>query len=163
MQHIQLMSNFNAWANQIIYDVCSELSDEEYRLDRKAFFGSIHHTLNHLLLVDRLWVCRLGGYEDSEIHSLDQILFEEFDELREARVQEDKRMIDLVGEWDQSELNRSISYTRMNGVKDENSVEEIMLTVFNHQTHHRGQIHAMLTQCDREIPDLDLVDYLALH
>ncbi len=161
MQHIHLMSTFNAWANQIIYNVCAELHDDEYRMDRKSFFSSIHHTLNHLLLVDRLWICRLLGYENKEISSLDQILFENFDELRHARIKEDDRLLELVNSWDESDLNRSVSYARMNGVKGTNTVNEVMLTLFNHQTHHRGQIHTMLTQCDKQIPDMDVVDYLA--
>lgn len=160
MYHITMMARFNEWANSIIFAVCSELTAEEYRSDRKMFFGSVHNTLNHILLVDQLWLCRLRGYESDRIHSLDQELVGDFDELRQARTEEDRLLIEYVGSCDERELKRAVAYRRMNGQADENTVEEILLTVFNHQTHHRGQVHAMLTQLDREIPDMDVVDYL---
>ncbi len=115
MQHIRLMSNFNAWANKLIYAVCSQLSDQEYRIDRKAFLGSIRHTLNHLILVDRIWICRFLGYEDSEIHSLDQILFDDFEELQQARIDKDQRLIDLIDSIDQSQLDQILQYKPMCG------------------------------------------------
>ncbi len=161
MQHIRLMSNFNAWANKLIYAVCSQLSDQEYRIDRKAFLGSIRHMLNHLILVDRIWICRFLGYEDSEIHSLDQILFDDFEELQQARIDEDQRLIDLIDSIDQSQLDQILQYKPMCGENTNYAFEQILLTVFNHQTHHRGQVHAMLTQCGRKVPGMDLIDYLA--
>ena len=156
MQHIRLMSNFNAWANKLIYAVCSQLSDQEYRIDRKAFLGSIHHMLNHLILVDRIWICRFLGYEDSEIHSLDQILFDDFEELQQARIDKDQRLIDLIDSIDQSQLDQILQYKPMCGENTNYAFEQILLTVFNHQTHHRGQVHAMLTQCGRKVPGMDL-------
>ena len=72
MESYQLLPRFNAWANSKIYRMCVELSDTDYRMDRKAFFGSIHNTLNHILLVDILWIARIQGYEEESIKSLDQ-------------------------------------------------------------------------------------------
>ncbi len=78
MNNLALMARFNQWVNGHIYDSVAELSDEEYRRDRKAFFGSIHRTLNHLLVVDRLWAGRIRGI-DPGITSLTEILFDEFE------------------------------------------------------------------------------------
>ena len=157
---IEMLAGFNAFANEILYDVCTELDDAEYRRDRKAFFGSIHNTLNHLLLVDRLWIARLLGYEPQGISSLDQILYDDFDDLRTARVAEDQKLLDLVSQFDESRLSEVVEYTRMTGEFRRETKNEMFFTLFTHQTHHRGQVHAMLTQCDKKIPDMDLVDYL---
>ena len=157
---IEMLAGFNAFANGIIYGVSAELDDAEYRRDRKAFFGSIHNTLNHLLVVDRLWIARLMGYEPEGITSLKQILYDEFDELRTARVAEDQKLLDFVSELDESRLSEVYEYRRMTGELRRETMNEMIFTLFTHQTHHRGQVHTMLTQCDKKIPDMDLVDFL---
>ena len=95
MNNLALMARFNQWVNGHIYDSVAELSDEEYRRDRKAFFGSIHNTLNHLLVVDRLWTSRIHGV-DHGIKSLDDNLYNDFDDLRAARGSEDEGLVELV-------------------------------------------------------------------
>jgi uncharacterized damage-inducible protein DinB len=160
MQHCPLMARFNRWANGRLYEVVARLPDEAYRADKGAFFGSIHHTLNHLLLVDRLWTGRIEG-KDRGIRSLDQILYEDFVELRAARREEDRHLIELVDRMDEAELERPVRYRRMIGEGlEEARSGHILLTLFNHQTHHRGQIHALLTQMDVVPPPLDVVFFL---
>lgn len=160
MSHFPLMARFNAWANTRIYDCAARLSDADYRADRKAFFGSIHRTLNHLLVVDRLWGGRIEGV-DRGIRSLDEVLYDDFPALRTARVEEDKRLIDLVDGLDDAQLQKSVPYRRIIG----NGMEEVraghmLITLFNHQTHHRGQVHIMLTQADIVPPLLDVIFFL---
>jgi len=154
-----MLARFNAWANQQIYGTCSLLSDKQYRLDRKAFFGSIHNTLNHLLVVDRLWLSRLEGTECG-ISSLDQILYAKFDALRAARTKEDNHLIDYVDALDETRISESTDYELMNGAPGNTPRDLILITLFNHQTHHRGQIHAMLTQAGQHPRDMDIIDYL---
>ena len=164
MKNVLIMSNYNTWVNEHIFELCSTLSDDDYRMDRKSFFGSIHNTLNHILLVDILWLARLNGYEDESFHSLDQILYHEFDELRKVRVEEDRKLGKFVENLDNEDLEMPVKYRRMSGQQGEETVHEVLLTLFNHQTHHRGQIHTMLTQIgikNSDMPDLDVVDYLA--
>ncbi len=160
MESYQLLPRFNAWANSKIYQMCAELSDADYRMDRKAFFGSIHNTLNHILLVDILWTARIQGYEEESIKSLDQILHESLDDLNAAQQKEDRKLIELVDGMDREELKRPMKYTRMNGQKGEDSVGDVLVTLYNHQTHHRGQVHTMLTQIGVDPPDMDVIDYL---
>ena len=160
MESYQLLPRFNAWANSKIYRMCVELSDTDYRMDRKAFFGSIHNTLNHILLVDILWTARIRGYEEESIKSLDQILHESLDDLNAAQQKEDRKLIELVDGMDREELKRPMKYTRMNGQKGEDSVGDVLVTLYNHQTHHRGQVHTMLTQIGVDPPDMDVIDYL---
>ena len=96
-EHFRLMAGYNAWANGQVYDAASGLPESEYRLARPAaYFGSIHATLNHLLLVDRLWFGRLDGVALEGITGLDQILCEDLATLRRAREAEDDRIITLI-------------------------------------------------------------------
>ena len=154
------MPRYNAWANDKIYEMCGQLSLEAYHKDRQAFFGSIHNTLNHILLVDRLWVARLEGHDVKGITSLDQILYKEFKELSLAREVQDQKFIDLVDGMPSKEFSIKLKYQRMDGKEYENVKGDMLITLYNHQTHHRGQVHTMLTQIGLNPPDMDVTDYL---
>lgn len=160
MNHLPLMARFNGWANERLYGAVAQLPEAERKRDRKAFFGSIHNTLNHLLVVDRLWCGRIAGVEHG-IRSLDQILYADFDSLRAARKVEDERLIALVDGLDEAQLAAPTSYRRIIGDGEARTRRDhILITLFNHQTHHRGQVHAMLTQADIVPPPLDVIFYL---
>ena len=164
MKNLLVMANYNTWVNAQIFEVCRKISDEQYRKDLGTFFGSIHNTLNHILLVDFLYMGRLKGDSIDHIHSLKQVLYDDLDSLVNARIERDRELTEYVQGLSQDELYRPVRYTRMSGEVCEENVEDILLTLFNHQTHHRGQVHAMLTQSGiekSEMPDIDLVDYLA--
>ena len=160
MNNIALMARFNAWVNKRVYGCVAGLSDADYRKDRKAYFGSIHNTLNHLLVVDRTWTSRIRSV-DHGIESLDQILYDDFAALRAAREAEDAALIELVDGLSDEELRSPVSYRFMTGDGRHSSRRDhILITLFNHQTHHRGQIHAMLTQQDIDPPPLDVIVFL---
>ncbi len=160
MNNIALMARFNAWVNERVYDCVAGLSDAAYREDCKAYFGSIHNTLNHLLVVDRLWTSRIKG-RDHGIESLDQILHDDFEPLRAARQAEDAALIELVDSLSEEELQGPVTYRRMIGDGSHTTRRDhILITLFNHQTHHRGQIHAMLTQQEIDPPPLDVIYFL---
>lgn len=155
-----MLARFNAWANERLYGSCAELDDGERKRDRKAFFGSIHHTLNHLLVVDRLWLGRIEGV-DSGIVSLDQVLYDDFEALRQARRREDARIVAVVDGIPETRLPQKIAYRRMSAARDlqEKPLEILLITLFNHQTHHRGQIHTLLTQAGIDPPALDIINF----
>ncbi len=160
MNNLALMARFNQWVNGHIYDSVAELTDAEYRRDRKAFFGSIHHTLNHLLVVDRLWSGRIRG-ADHGITSLTEILFDEFEPLRAARGREDQGLIELVDGIDEDRFASPVAYRRILGDGEQRTrLDHILITLYNHQTHHRGQIHAMLTQAGVTPTDIDVIYFL---
>ena len=164
MKNLLVMANYNTWVNAQIFEVCRKICDEQYRKDLGTFFGSIHNTLNHILLVDLLYMGRLKGDSIDHIHSLKQVLYDDLESLVNARVEVDRELTEYVQGLSQNDLKRTVRYTRMSGEVCEENVEDILLTLFNHQTHHRGQVHAMLTQSGiekSEMPDIDLVDYLA--
>ena len=150
-----MLTSYNTLANRRLYEACSQLSDGEYRASREAFFGSIHATLNHLVVGDRIWLARFGG-EEVPSTNLDAILYEDFTELRRARETEDSRTESFVSTLDEAFLERSIRYTNNEGRTIEDPVVLLVAHFFNHQTHHRGQVHDMLSQTDIAPPVLDL-------
>ena len=153
-----MLANFNTWVNTKIFLACKELDDKEYRKDRKAFFSSIHGTLNHLLLVDRAYISRIKKIDHS-LKSLNQILYENLDKLEEARIKEDKCLVDLVNNLSEKSLDTKITYQGFNKRKHTYTINLILLTLFNHQTHHRGQIHNMLSQAGIKPPEIDIPNY----
>lgn len=88
LRHYRMFAAYNRWANAQVYAAAAELSDAEFRSDRGAFFGSLHRTLNHLLVADRIWMKRFTGTGDAPA-TLDAVLFEEFDALATARKAEE--------------------------------------------------------------------------
>jgi uncharacterized damage-inducible protein DinB len=152
------LGRFNAWANTHIYDACAALTDAARKEDRGAFFGSIHNTLNHLLVVDIGWRSRVEGVEHG-LSSLDQVLHEDFAELRRARVAEDAELVRVVDGLDPAGMGRVVSYSFMDGTPARTPLEIILITLFNHQTHHRGQIHNMLSQAGARTPEIDIINF----
>jgi uncharacterized damage-inducible protein DinB len=140
----------------------ARLPVEKYRADRGAFFKSVHATLNHLLVTDRIWMRRFTGTGDAP-GRLDAILFETFDELRAAREAEDRRIVDFVDGLDDARLAGTIKYRRVSVPGQvEQQLAPALAHWFNHQTHHRGQVHALLTGLVGEAPELDLLFYQRL-
>ena len=160
MNQFELIARFNAWVNLRLYEVAAEVPDEAYRTDRGLFFGSIDRTLNHLLAVDRLWTGRIESV-DRGVSGLDVVLYDDFGELARARIDEDARLVRLVTGMDEAALSGPVTYSRIIGTGAQvTRCDHILLTLFNHQTHHRGQVHAALTQEGRSVPPLDLIYFL---
>jgi uncharacterized damage-inducible protein DinB len=167
------MAQYNTLMNRSIYDACGALSDEERKRDVHAFFGSIHRTLNHLLLTDRVQMGRFVGADRMqsldeagrviEIRSLDQELYANFATLRREREKTDA----AIEAWTASNevtaefLAREMSYDAMSASGRYCVPMWIAVThFFNHQTHHRGQITTLLTQLEH---DPGVTDLMALH
>ena len=158
-EYFQTFAHYNRWANARLYDACAALPDGAYRQDRKAFFGSIHATLNHLLVGDRVWLGRFTG-TDSGIKALNEILFDDFAALRRAREKEDARIQAYVDGCDGAKLAAPLQFKSMDGTQSTMKLAPVLGHFFNHQTHHRGQVHAMLTQAAAAAPSLDLIAFL---
>ena len=157
--HFVLLARYNAWANARIYEAAAALSDADYRADRGAFFKSVHGTLNHLLVGDRIWMRRFTGAGDAP-NRLDAILFEDFADLRAARDREDERIVAYVDSLGEEAPQGLIRYRTITNPTDvEQPLAPALLHFFNHQTHHRGQVHALLTGLTGAAPSLDLLLY----
>jgi uncharacterized damage-inducible protein DinB len=150
-------ARYNAWANARLYAAVAQLTEAQFTEDRGAFFRSVQGTLNHLLVTDRIWMQRMTGTGDAPSR-LDVILFTEFPALRAARVAEDARIVAYVNGLSDADMAGTISYRRVS--TPEPFVQElapVLAHFFNHQTHHRGQVHALLTSLTGQAPELDLL------
>jgi uncharacterized damage-inducible protein DinB len=155
--HFEQMAAYNCWANARLYEGALVLSDVDYRRNVGAFFKSLHGTLNHLLLTDRLWLKRLTG-EGDHPDQLDAIIHEDCRALALARADEDDRLIRYIDSLDNAALNGLHGYRTTSGKPFEQKRRDILSHLFNHQTHHRGQAHTILSICTgREPPSLDLL------
>lgn len=157
--HFKTFARYNEWANRHVYRVAAALSDGDYRADRGAFFKSVHGTLNHILVGDGMWMRRFTG-EGAAADRLDAILHDDRDTLREARVAEDERIIRYIDTLDETRLAAPFSYRSVMGFEFTQPLQHLLSHFFNHQTHHRGQVHALLSALGEEAPEIDLVYYL---
>lgn len=140
-----LMAEYNAWMNQRMYAAAATVSDQDRKQDRGAFFKSIHGTLNHLLWGDRAWFGRLAS-RDFPMVPVGQELFGDFESLRAERAHLDGEILAwaraLTPEW----LAEPMTWTsRFYGFTQTHPRWVQVVQMFNHQTHHRGQVHALLT------------------
>jgi uncharacterized damage-inducible protein DinB len=151
----RMLARYNRIANERLYAVCERLDPVEYRRERKGSFGSIHKLLNHLLLGDRIWMSRFSGGGNTT-PPLNSILFENFPELRSARVAQDEEIEAFFATAGNDFLERRFSYVNNQGKDYVETVPVAVLHFFNHQTHHRGQVHVMMSQTDIKPPSLDM-------
>ena len=155
--HVQTMARYNRWMNQKVYDGCAGLSDEDRKRDMGAFFRSIHGTLNHILLADRIWMGRFTG-EPFPVRSLDQELYADFNMLRDERAAEDECIIDWVASCSPEDMEGDLVYTSIVNPEPRRYPLWFALShFFNHQTHHRGQITTLLTQLGVDVGVTDLI------
>lgn len=157
--YFRRFARYNAWANRRLYEACAALTPEHYRAKRPSFFGSIHATLNHVLVGDRVWMGRFESVP-SGIERLDQILFDAFADLRAARDAEDARILRFVSGLDDDAIGDTLRYRNMAGQPQETQLAWTLAHFFNHQTHHRGQVHGMLSGTPVAPPELDLIYFL---
>lgn len=146
LKYTRTMQAYNRWMNDRLYGCCGKLSDAERKRDVGAFFKSIHGTLNHLLLGDRVWLGRFTG-KPFAVKSLDQELYSDFAQLRSERNATDVAISDWSSSLSEADLAGELSYTSV--VNPEPRRLPLWLAVthfFNHQTHHRGQLTTLLVQ-----------------
>jgi uncharacterized damage-inducible protein DinB len=156
--YIRTMAAYNAELNRRLYAAAGRLSDAERRKDRGAFWKSIHGTLCHLLWADRTWMSRFAGGEKppGALKDSDQLI-EAFEVLRLAREDADDALIVWAAKVDADWLDGTISWH--SGVLGGDVTADkglLLVHMFNHQTHHRGQVHAMLTAAGEKTGDTDL-------
>jgi uncharacterized damage-inducible protein DinB len=155
--HFVMMAEYNAWANARLYGMAHQLPDELYRKNVGAYFKSLHGTLNHLLVTDRIWLQRLTGTGERP-NRLDAIVCDDLPSLTDARTREDTRILAFVRSLDEAQLDQAFVFRTINGAPKEQKRRDVLAHLFNHQTHHRGQAHGILTVLGVHEPDsLDLL------
>ena len=157
--HFEMMARYNRWANRRLYNAAEMLSEEDYRRDCGAFFGSLHNTLNHLFVTDVIWMSRFRG-QPNPPWSLDHIAHNFLNELSARRRAMDCDILGFVMCLTEARLAEEFSYMRVtDSQKITQDYASALAHFFNHQTHHRGQCHAMLSHLGAEAPPLDLLVY----
>lgn len=157
MNMLKLMADHNRWMNDKLYAVCGRIPDPDRKRDLGAFFRSIHGTLNHLLLVDRLWLGRARN-EPFPIVSLDQELYADFAMLERERARADTEISDFVASLEPAHLAEVITYTSFVKKKAMTlPLGLILVHLFHHQTHHRGQITTLIAQLGHDFGDTDMI------
>ena len=158
-EQFDMFAAYNRWANRLVYGAARELSAEELDSDRGAFFGSMIGTLNHLLAADRIWMKRFTGSGEAPT-ALDTILHPGLGELSEARAAEDERIIGWIGGLEEARLAATFSYRPITNPQPVTQrLGPALAHFFNHQTHHRGQCHMILTSLGKPSLTLDLVHF----
>ena len=157
--HYEQFAAYNCWANRRLYGEAERLPDEARKRELGLFFRSLHGTLNHILVADRIWLRRLTG-EGPQPERLNQILFEDFSALRDAREAEDARIVGLVNGLTEADLAGTFEYRTIAGKAHVQRRADTLAHFFNHQTHHRGQAHAALTILG--VPEPAPLDLLAM-
>ena len=154
----RLMARYNAWQNRSLYGAAAGLSDEARRAQRGAFFGSIHGTLSHLLWGDSIWMGRFGAGEAPGGTIAASPGFEpDWERLAARRAETDARIADWAARVGADWLGGTISWhSAVFGREVTQPAAVCVMHFFNHQTHHRGQVHAMLTAAGARPEDTDL-------
>ncbi len=156
-EHLTTMARYNAWATARLFESVDALPEADYRRDAGLFFRSVHRTLNHLLVAEHLLWRRRFEVGESPRLALD-------DEAEPDRARLRQRLIDgatawpvLLRRWDDARLGGTLAYTSTQGVAMVLPFAATLAHVFNHGTHHRGQISAALTAMGQRCPEMDLV------
>jgi uncharacterized damage-inducible protein DinB len=144
--YVQMMAEYNRWINQKMYAVCAPIPDAERKADKQAFFKSIHNTLNHLLWADRMWLKRFTG-KDYFLTNMGKPLYDDFQILRTEREKMDEEIVEwgvqVKEDWLKGTITfESVSYKKVFTLP----VKVAVVQMFNHQTHHRGQVTTLLSQ-----------------
>jgi uncharacterized damage-inducible protein DinB len=156
--HARAMAAYNTEMNRRLYAAAATLTEAQRREDAGAFFGSIHGTLCHLLWGDRVWMSRFAGWERPAggiAHS--PRLMEGWDALRQARAEADDAILAWARGLTPADLEGDLTWFSGATGREMRRPRWLLVThMFNHQTHHRGQAHALLTRFGAKIQDTDL-------
>ena len=155
---VRTMAAYNSEMNRRIYAAAARIPEAERRRQRGAFWGSIHGTLNHLLWGDQMWMSRFDGWPKPTVSQKDSpALIADFDALHRARVDADARITDWSVRIDDAWLAQDQVWFSGSAGREMKMPRGLLVThFFNHQTHHRGQAHGMITACGEQTGDTDL-------
>ena len=155
--YVRTMAAYNAEMNSRLYDAAARITDPERRKERGAFWGSLHGTLSHLLWGDQMWMSRFDNWPKAAVIQKDSAaMIEDFDELRRRRVDADGRILAWAGRVTDEWIGADERWFSGSAQKELSMPRGMLVTLFNHQTHHRGQAHALITACGEKTGDTDL-------
>lgn len=157
LRNLMWQAQYNQTMNRQFYAACEPISDADRKRDLGAFFKSVHGTLNHILLGDKVWLGRIQS-QPFAVKSLGQILYEDFAELRAERERVDRRILDLLTGLNDTDLDQVIRYRSIaNQTENALALNQILTHLFLHQTHHRGQLSTLIGQLGYDFGDTDIL------
>lgn len=167
-----LFADYNQLMNKRLYKAASNLTKEALNMDNKVFFQSVLGTLNHIMVGDIIWLRRFAKHPSSadslsyvlkldKPKSLTEILFEEFDRLKEEREKIDRIIIDWISCLSKKDVDECISYTDMKGLSFSKSFANLISHLFLHQVHHQGQVTTLLSQYDIDFGETDIIEIIS--
>jgi uncharacterized damage-inducible protein DinB len=168
LRHIRLMAQYNQWMNAKLYETAAKLAPSQLGENRGAFFGSLLGTLNHIMVGDIIWLQRLAAHPAAHRSldslrarerpaSLDATLHTDFARLAEERRKLDEIIVAWTAELSASDLDHALEYRNMKGVPQRKLFGTLVLNLFNHQAHHRGQATTLLSQAGLDVGVTDLL------
>lgn len=168
LEHLQLMATYNQWMNDKLLIAAASLPTGEVSADRKAFFGSILGTLNHLIVADIIWLKRFARHPSGfpaldavrrlgDPQALSQQMFTDLAQLAEQRRMLDQAIVEWVGQLHDADLDVTLRYANTAGIAAARNFYGLLIHLFNHQTHHRGQATTLLTQAGADVGSTDLL------
>jgi uncharacterized damage-inducible protein DinB len=159
-EYFLMLAGYHVWAQRRLLDSLDPVNDTDYHADQGLFFRSVHRTLNHLLVVDLLWQGRLTG-KPFLISDLDQELVKERARLRDEMLGAAEKLRGLVADLDETRIGTVNAYVDTEGRRREFPLSLQLAHAFNHATHHRGQVTAVITRLGVESPVLDMPVFFA--
>ena len=156
--YLRLMARYSAWQNRQLLEALEGVSDDVCALDRGAFFGSIHATLNHLLWADRAWLSRFSDRFDKPRTDVPHTeATSSMAQWREERAALDAEMVAWADGLSDADVAGDLSwYSMITKTEQTQPLDGLLVHFFNHQTHHRGQVHAMMTAAGLTAPVSDI-------
>ena len=152
----QRMSAYNAWMTAKVYGAADRMSDAERKEDRGAFFKSVHSTLNHILFADRVWMTRFWK-KIYDVKGMGVDIFDDYSELKAAHLEMNRDIVAFTDQLSSEWLAEVMEWTRStDGVTRRRPRWLLVMHMFNHQTHHRGQLSTLFTQAGIDIGVTDL-------
>jgi uncharacterized damage-inducible protein DinB len=157
--YVRTMAAYNSEMNRRIYAAADRLSDAERRADRGAFWKSIHGTLSHLVWGDRNWMSRLAAWPKPPVPLRESAgMIEGWAALREARLETDAGIEAWAAGVDEAFIGGELEWFSGAMQRDIRAPRAfVLMHLFNHQTHHRGQVHALITAGGQDTGDTDLI------
>jgi uncharacterized damage-inducible protein DinB len=155
----QTMACYNRWQDRSLYAAADRLSEDERRMDRGAFYKSIHATLNHVLWADNMWMSPVADVPKPTVGIRNSVTFcDDWERLKAERACFDERIIAWADSLDDAWLLADLDWYSSAMKRDVVKPRRLVVThIFNHQTHHRGQVHAMLTAAGAKPEDTDII------
>jgi len=175
VEHACLMARYNQWMNARLYNAAMRLSPVELNADRKAFFGSILGTLNHIMVGDIIWLTRFATHpagfaalqssmgELPKPGGLDHIVDADIHALAERRKILDLVIINWTRSLTEQDLDHVLQYANTKGIVSRRNFFSLVMHLFNHQTHHRGQATTLLFQAGIDVGVTDLLAVIPNH